>query len=198
MLIMASGRKHTRFTIDVSLPSEEAKTGFKNRLASVTDLLSPLGGPKLDKLGLMTALFDLVEAARPNTGAHSSASVAPSGGFLPFSGIYINAVKYNRAIWLCDSGLCPRDSDPSDQGMFIIEQGAFKHLCERLVEPCSCHFSGAPWKLDKSMQVLPHTVTYIYMLQVPNTMASLSLYTERACSACYFSVWTLPKVTGVG
>ena len=93
---MASERKHTRFTIDVPLPSEEAKTAFKNRLASVTDLLSPPGGPKLNKLGLMMALFDLAEASRPNTGVHSSACVAPSGGFLPFSGIYINAVKYNR------------------------------------------------------------------------------------------------------
>ena len=93
MSIMASGRKCTQFTIDVPLPSEEARMAFKNRLASVTDLLSPPGGLKLDKLGLMTALFDLAEASRPKTGAHSSASVAPSGGFLPFSGIYIKRYK---------------------------------------------------------------------------------------------------------
>ena len=56
------------------------------------------------------------------------------------------------------SGLFTGDSDPSDQGMFIDEQEAFKHLCER---PCSSHYSGAPWKLDRSMRVLPHTVTYV-------------------------------------
>ena len=53
---MTSGRKHTRLTIDVPLPSKEVRTAFKNRLASVTDLLSLPGGPKLNKLGLMTAL----------------------------------------------------------------------------------------------------------------------------------------------
>ena len=45
------------------------------------------------------------------------------------------------------------DSDPTDQEMFIVEQKAFKHLCDSLVRPCSCHFSAAPWKLDKFVQV---------------------------------------------
>ena len=30
------------------------------------------------------------------------------------------------------SGLFTGDSDPSNQGMFIAEQGAFKHLCEEV------------------------------------------------------------------
>ena len=57
--IMASGKKHVRFTVDVALPSETTRTAFKNRLSSVRDLLSPPGGPKLDKLALMTALLHL-------------------------------------------------------------------------------------------------------------------------------------------
>ena len=59
VLIMASGRNCIRFTMDVALSSDEARTAFKNRLSSVRDLLSPPGGPTLDNLGLMTALFDL-------------------------------------------------------------------------------------------------------------------------------------------
>ena len=38
--IMASGRKRVRFTVDVALPSEAAKTAFKDRLSSVRDLFS--------------------------------------------------------------------------------------------------------------------------------------------------------------
>ena len=59
MLIMASGRKRVRFTaaIDVTLPSKEARTAFKNRVSSVKDLSSPPGGPRLNNLELMTALL---------------------------------------------------------------------------------------------------------------------------------------------
>ena len=81
---MASGRKRVRFTVDVALPSEAARTAFKDRLSSVRDLLSPPGGPKLDNLALMTALLDLAEASSPSAGAHSS--VAQSGNFIPYSG----------------------------------------------------------------------------------------------------------------
>ena len=52
-----------------------------------------------------------------------------------------------------DVGVYTGDSDPSDQEMFIVEQMAFKHLCDSLVRPCSCHVSTAPWKLDKFVQV---------------------------------------------
>ena len=85
--VMASERKRVRFTaaIDVALPNKEARKAFKDRLTSVRDLLSPPGGPKLDNLGLMTALFDLAEASRPNTAIHSS--VVQSGGFMRYSGI---------------------------------------------------------------------------------------------------------------
>lgn len=82
---MASGRKRVRFTVDVALPSEDARTAFKDRLSSVRDLLSPPGGPKLDNLALMTALLDLAEASHsPSPGAHSS--MAQTGSFLPYSG----------------------------------------------------------------------------------------------------------------
>lgn len=82
---MASGRKRVRFTVDVALPSEAARTAFKDRLSSVRDLLSPPGGPKLDNLALMTALLDLAEASQsPGAGVHSS--VAQTGSFLPYSG----------------------------------------------------------------------------------------------------------------
>ena len=81
---MASGRNCVRFTVNVALPSEAARTTFKDRLSSVRDLLSPLGGPKLNNLVLMTALLDLAEASSPNAGAHGS--VAQTGSFLPYSG----------------------------------------------------------------------------------------------------------------
>ena len=50
MSIMASGRKRVRFTLEVPLPSEEARTACSNRLSSVKRLLSPPGGPTLDSL----------------------------------------------------------------------------------------------------------------------------------------------------
>lgn len=94
-------------------------------------------------------------------------------------------------------------TDPSDQGMFIVERGAFKHLCERLVEPCSCHFSSAPWKLDKSMQVLPHTVIYIYMLLVialsslVNIWKGYVLWATFQCRRCHKSqVWASSRHFG--
>ena len=89
MSIMASGRKRVRFTLEVPLPSEEARTAFSNRLSSVKRLLSPPGGPTLDSLEVMVALFDLAERASRRSNAHSSNSTAPTGGFLPFSGTYI-------------------------------------------------------------------------------------------------------------
>ena len=82
---MASGRKRVRFTVDVALPSETARTAFKDRLSSVRDLLSPAGGPKLDNLALMTALLDLAES-RSSVSAYTSQSVAQTGSFLPYSG----------------------------------------------------------------------------------------------------------------
>ena len=79
---MASGRKRVRLTVDVALPSEDAKASFKDRLFSVRDLLSPPGGPKLDKLVL------LAEASQsPSAGAHSS--MAHTGSFLLYSGMQI-------------------------------------------------------------------------------------------------------------
>ena len=51
----ASGRKRVCFTVDVALPSETARTAFKDRLSSVRDLLTPAGCPKLDNLGLTSA-----------------------------------------------------------------------------------------------------------------------------------------------
>ena len=85
---MASGRKRVRYTsgVDVTLPSEAARTAFKDRLSSVKDLLSPPGGPKLDNLELMTALFDLAESSRSAVSAGAHSSVAQTGSFLPFSG----------------------------------------------------------------------------------------------------------------
>ena len=47
-----SGRKRIRLTIDIALLSDEARTTFKKGLFSVRDLLSPLGRPTLDSLGL--------------------------------------------------------------------------------------------------------------------------------------------------
>ena len=74
-------------------------------------------------------------------------------------------MKYNQTkilymVYKLGLGVFTEDSDPSDQGMFIVERKAFKHLCESLVKPCSCHFNGAPWKLDKTVQVLPRMVMY--------------------------------------
>ena len=86
---MASGRKRVRFTVDVALPSEEARTAFKDRLSSVRDLLSPPGGPKLDNLALMTALLDLAEASRGHPSADAHSSMAQTGSFLPYSGTQI-------------------------------------------------------------------------------------------------------------
>ena len=54
---------------------------------------------------------------------------------------------------IMDVGVFTGDSDPSDQEMLIVEQMAFKHLCDSLVRPCSCHVSAVPLKLDKFVQV---------------------------------------------
>ena len=58
--------------------------------------------------------------SRPSTGAHSSASVASSGGFFCHSQVH----------YCVQAGVFTGDSDPSDQGMFIVEWKAFKYLCE--------------------------------------------------------------------
>ena len=62
-----------------------ARTAFKDRLSSVRDLLSPAGGPKLDNLGLMSALLDLAEFSRTSSSAGAHSSVGPGGSFLPYS-----------------------------------------------------------------------------------------------------------------
>ena len=66
--IVASGRKHVWFTVDVTLPSEAARM-----LSSVRDFLYPPGRLKLDNLRLMTALLDLniMETLSQSAGAHS-------------------------------------------------------------------------------------------------------------------------------
>ena len=82
-------------------------------------------------------------------------------------------------------GVFTEDSDPSDQGMFIVERKAFKHLCESLVKPCSSHFSCAPWKLDKTVQVLPHMVMYI---EHKIMLLSLVFYRKNMSCELLFSV----------
>ena len=72
---MASGRKRVRFALDINFASAEAREAFKARLNKVKDVLTPNGGPKLDNLGLMTALFDLVDM---NDSAVSSSSSPPT------------------------------------------------------------------------------------------------------------------------
>ena len=90
---MASERKRVRYTIDVTLPNQEAKDSFKAKLESIRDLLSPQDGPKLDNLALMTALFALAEGnyegdapSRPAVPGQSTEHLAASGCFLPSSG----------------------------------------------------------------------------------------------------------------
>ena len=65
----ATGKKRVRFTIDVNLPSMEAKTAFIARLESVRGLLTPPGTRKLDTYGLLQALFTCAEAAGRTPGA---------------------------------------------------------------------------------------------------------------------------------
>ena len=82
-------------------------------------------------------------------------------------------------------GVFTGDSDPSDQEMFIVEKKAFKHLCDSLVRPCSCHFSVAPWKLDKVVQVFIFTSnSYVYMY---STLCYMNII-ERTCFASNFQV----------
>lgn len=89
--------------------------------------------------------------------------------------IYKNTMNYTYNMVMYKQELT-RDSDPGDQEMFIVEGKAIKHLRESLVKPCSCHFSGGPWKLDKLVQVFPTNSIYIYPYDCPwNT-------TERTCS----------------
>ena len=61
----------SQYQVEESVLSMFLCPAKRQRRPSRTDLLSPPGGPKLEKLGLMTALFDLVEASRPNTGMHA-------------------------------------------------------------------------------------------------------------------------------
>ena len=36
-------------------------------------------------------------------------------------------------------------NDSSDHGVFLVQQRTFMHLSKSLEDPCSCHFSGAPY-----------------------------------------------------
>ena len=102
--IMASGKKHVRFTVDVALPS--ARTAFKNRLSSVRDLLSPPGGPKLDKLALMTALLHLA-VLRSIVSGYTSESVTQTGTLHKYVKRYkdINSLLIDVGVFIGDCGL---------------------------------------------------------------------------------------------
>ena len=78
-------RKRVRYTFDVCFSSQQQKDDFKARLSSVRDLLSPQGGPKLDNLGLMTALFRLAEARHAGRSGTTEA-LSEARSFLPNSG----------------------------------------------------------------------------------------------------------------
>lgn len=73
---MATGKKRVRFTLDVNLPSAEAKAAFVSRLERVRTLLTPPGTRKLDTYGLMQALFACAEA----TGTPPVVASAPVSG----------------------------------------------------------------------------------------------------------------------
>ena len=83
--MVSEQRKRVRYTFDVCFMSQQQKDDFKARLGSVRDLLSPQGGPKLDNLGLMTALFELAEACHGGRSG-TTESLSDSRSFLPNSG----------------------------------------------------------------------------------------------------------------
>lgn len=57
--------KRVRFTYDIKFGKQEEKEAFVKRLEDVRSLLSGRWGADLDNLGLMSAMFDLVEATFP-------------------------------------------------------------------------------------------------------------------------------------
>ena len=59
---MATGRKRIRHTLDFNFVSVEVKEAFKARFNEIRDRLSPANGNKLDNLGVMTALFEMVDS----------------------------------------------------------------------------------------------------------------------------------------
>ena len=113
--------------VTLPLASKVARTAFKDRLSSLRDLLSPLGGPKLDNLALMTALLDLEEASHCPTsaGAHSSMAHTDPSHVCYELQYMIHTFCYESYYRLYE---CTGDSNPSDQDMLIVERLAFKHL----------------------------------------------------------------------
>ena len=84
MAAMVTGKKRVRFTLDVNLPSAEAKAAFISRLESVRSLLTPVGTRKLDTYGLMQALFTCAEATvTPPAATPSSAPMSDTSSVQP-------------------------------------------------------------------------------------------------------------------
>ena len=78
---MSAGKKRVRFTLDVNLPSAEAKAAFIARLENVRSLLTPPGTRKLDTYGLLQALFTYAEASPPGRG--TSTPISETEGVQP-------------------------------------------------------------------------------------------------------------------
>ncbi len=49
----------------VSFDSQAARSAFKTRAEHIRSLLTPAGKPTLDNVGVMSAMFDLVEQVMP-------------------------------------------------------------------------------------------------------------------------------------
>ena len=63
---MASRRKRVRYTFDIHFSAEAEKDAFVRRLSSVRALLSGREGiSTMDNLGMMSAMFDMVEGVVP-------------------------------------------------------------------------------------------------------------------------------------
>ena len=83
---MASKRSRFRHSLVISFDSQAARSAFKTRAEHIRSLLTPAGQPTLDNVGLMSAMFDLVEQVMP----------AYYPGRISFSGIsstFVSAVQ---------------------------------------------------------------------------------------------------------
>ena len=70
---MASRRKRVRHTFDIHFSAEAEKDAFVRRLSSVRALLSGREGiSTMDNLGMMSAMFDMVEGVVPPAPAPSA------------------------------------------------------------------------------------------------------------------------------
>ena len=75
--LLAPAAKRARLSIEIKLPSSEAKDSFTAKLDSLRSILKPPGIKTLDNYGLFCAIFDALESQGNLESAESSSRAGP-------------------------------------------------------------------------------------------------------------------------